>query len=103
MALSKRIPEKSAGAETDRNMVVDFTLSIDPTKSWAWIQAFSCQTCPVQGTVGINLAFWSAVRRLTNHARETVALATIVDNSCICILSTWVWLTRILVYDGLNG
>ena len=56
-------------------MISHFTVCIIPAKTGAWINAFLILACFVNRTVGIELAFGPAVRRLAYHAGLTRAVA----------------------------
>ena len=75
MTVHKGIPNISRDADAEGDMISHFTVCIIPAKTGAWINAFLILACFVNRTVGIELAFWPAVRRLAYHAGLTRAVA----------------------------
>ena len=77
MTVHKGIPNISRDADAEGDMISHFTVCIITTKTRAWIDASLILACFVNRTVGVELTFWPAVGRLTDHARLTRAVAAV--------------------------
>ena len=85
-------------------MISHFTVCIISAKTRTWINAFLILACFVNRTVGVELAFRPAVRRLAYHARLTRAVApvTIIARR-IGVGATWVWVAWIFFNNRCNS
>ena len=103
MTVHKGIPNISRDADAEGDMISHFTVCIVPAKTRAWIDAFLILACFVNRTVGIELAFGPAVRRLAYHAGLTRAVTPITSISWrIGVGATWIRVAWIFFYDGLD-
>ena len=84
-------------------MISDFTVCIIPAKTRAWINALLILACFVNWTVGIELAFRPAVRRLAYHARLARTVAAVASVAWrVGVGATGVGVARIFFYHRLN-
>ena len=103
MTVHKGIPNISRDADAEGDMISDFTVCIIPAKTRAWIDALLILACFVNWTVGIELAFRPAVRRLAYHARLTRAVAPVTSIAWrIGVGATWIRVAWIFFYDRLD-
>ena len=100
----ERISYVTLVAHTYRYMVPHSAVGVLAAQTWTRVLAFTVDTSKCWWTVRVNNTLWSAVRRWPNHFGKAWALAAITYlPGWQSIVTTWVWITRIVRNNGLNS
>ena len=81
-------------------MIANPAVSVNTAKTRAWVLAFAIDAGPVRGTVRVDVALRSAVRRGAYHLRLATAFASVADSSWkVRIWPARIWIAGINFFD----
>ena len=103
VATGERVANIALVTHTDGNVISDPAVGIHTTEAGTGILTLSVDTCPVCGTVVVDLTLRSAVGRRAQHLRQTVALTPGAHHSWgFAVWSTGIWVAGVLCHNRLH-
>lgn len=99
----ERISRVSVGTWTYRVMIDNLASRSVSTSAHTWVDAFMIVASFVGRTLGTYRTLWSTRWRAADETWKTWAYCLIVYLSALTIRATWIWITRISIYNWKKG